>query len=109
MLDCDDQTFQMNVSSATFFSTMRNENVMKLEFLSSFQIAVRPVPWGQNFSEAEIEFLHLFPEMFAVIIICIIKKRISKTSWIFISILMQLYEKFDPIIDFQSLWIILDW
>ena len=44
-----------------FFSTMRNENVMKLEFLSSFQIAVRPVPWGQNISEAGIEFLHTFP------------------------------------------------
>ena len=58
MLDCDDQTFQMNVSSATFFSTMRNENVMKLEFLSSFQIAVRPVPWGQNLSESAIKFLH---------------------------------------------------
>ena len=61
MLDCDDQTFQMNVSSATFFSTMRNENVMKLEFLSSFQIAVRQVPWGQNIFEAAIEFLHTFP------------------------------------------------
>ena len=44
-----------------FFSTMRNENVMKLEFLSSFQIAVRPVPWGQNISEAVIEFLQTFP------------------------------------------------